>query len=143
SFTAGDDLFEIVADGARGSIAVFGSARKQPPDHGRQAWSAAVAQRWGRQPRLNALLKSARVWRLERQTAAHHFVQQNADCPEIRLRIDLARLEPLRRQIRDAAKVVARDLSAQRQRLGDPEIEDLDAIALGHPDVAGFEIAVQ
>src|SRR5207344_1667509 len=65
------------------------------------------------------------------------------DRPKIRLWIDLTRSKPLGRQISDAAKVVARHFAAQRQRLRDPEIEDLDAIVRCHPDVARLEIAVK
>ena len=92
---------------------------------------------------MDLLLQATRVGRLERPRAAHHLVQQHADGPQIRLRVDVAGVEALGRQIRDAAEVVARDFSAERQRLGDPEVEDLDLIARQDSDVARLEIAVQ
>ena len=55
---------------------------------------------------------------------------------------DVGRFEPLRRQVRHAAEIVARDLAAERQRLGDPEVEDLDVAGRRQPHVARLQIAV-
>jgi hypothetical protein len=132
-----------VTNGHCRGIAVVDPARQQLADHGRQTWRAASAQRRRRLPRSDALVEQAGVGRLERQAAAHHLVEQDADRPEIGLRIDLPRVEPFGRQVGDAAEVVARHLSAQRQRLGDSEIEDLDPIVARHLDVARLEIAVE
>jgi hypothetical protein len=41
------------------------------------------------------------------------------------VQIDVAGFQPLRREIRDAAEIVVGDLAAERQRLGDAEVEDL------------------
>ena len=95
--------------------------------------------------------------RLNGRVAADHLVQQHADRPEIGVRIDVAGIETFGREIRDAAEVVARDFSAERQRLRDPEVEHLDLIAgrgmrmlrglrspcssdrSGRPSIVGFE----
>ena len=112
-------------DGA--AVAIRHIARQQPGDDRLQPNRTPVVEQRRRTPRLDALLQPAGVGSLKRLDAAHHLVQQDADRPEIRLRIDVAGFEPLGRQVGDAAEVVARHLPAERQRLGDPEVEDLDA----------------
>ena len=112
---------------ARGvAVAIWPHPGEQLGDDRLQAGGHGGSSGAGGRSDSDALLQPARVRRTKRLDAAHHLVQQHADRPEIRVGIDLAGLEPLRRQIRDAAEVVARDLPAQRQRLGDAEIEDLD-----------------
>ena len=93
--------------------------------------------------RADPLLQPARVRGAEGLNAADHLVEQHADRPELGLRVDLPRLEALRREVRDAAEVVARDLSAERQRLGDAEVEHLDLVSVENTNVPGLEIAVQ
>src|SRR5436309_809189 len=101
------------------------------------------AQRGRRPKRSDALLQSAGIRGQKWLSAAHHLVQQHAHRPEICMSIDLARLQPLWRKVRDAAEVVTGHLPAQRQRFGDAEIENLDLIALENPNIARLQIAVQ
>ena len=74
---------------------------------------------------------------------ADHFIQQHAHGPEVRLSVDVPRLEALGREVGDAAKVVARDFPAQRKGFGDPEVQDFYLVVLENADVSRLEIAVQ
>ena len=103
---------------------------------------SAASSGGGRRDRISSL-QPPRVGRAKWLLAGEHLVEQDADRPEVGVAIDVARLEPLGRQIRHAAEVVARDLAAQRQRLGDAEVEHLDLPGRREADVARLEIAVQ
>jgi hypothetical protein len=52
------------------------------------------------------------------------------------------RVESLRREVRHAAEVVARDLPAERERLGDAEVEHLYIAVLGDPDVSRLQVTM-
>ncbi len=59
------------------------------------------------------------------------------------MRVDIAAgVEPFGRQVREGAEVVSRDLSTERQRFRDAEVEDLDLIAFEHAYVPGLQVSV-
>ena len=143
SDASGHEAFEILANRARIAVSIRRMPREELGHDGLQRRRTWRPQGVGRLQRSDPLLESARVRRPKWLNAADHFVQEHSDGPEVRIGVDLARLEPLGRQVRDAAEVVARDLPAQRKRLGDSKVEDLDLVGPQHADVPRLQIAVQ
>jgi len=71
------------------------------PDWGVTAFAegrdrAAIGERRRRQARQDLPLEPPRVRRLERGRSAHHFVEQHADGPVVRVSVHFARFETLR-----------------------------------------------
>ncbi len=105
---------QIVANRAGAAVALGNVWRQQLGDDRLQAGGASAVERRWKLASADALLEASRIRGPERLNAADHFVEQDADCPEFGLGVDLSRLETLGREIRDAAEVVARDFSAER-----------------------------
>ena len=134
---------EVRANCGRRLIALDGCRREQLGDDRFEVSGAAIGKRGWRLPRDDQALEPSCVGRLKRRRAAQHLVEQHAQRPEVGVRIDLAALEPFGRQVSDAAEIIARDFSAERQRLGDPEVEHLDRAGRRDAHVAGLEISMQ
>ena len=136
------DALQIFANGGRGGVSMRRVRREEFGDHRLQR-AGALGRRFRRSPRSDPLLQAPRVVGAKRRPARDHLVQEHAQRPRVRLAIALAGLQALRREVRRAAEVVARDLSAERQRLRRAEVQHLDAIAGDQPDVGRLEIVVQ
>ena len=104
---------------------------------GRRRRAAPAAAR-----RHDQLLETSRVRGRVGLLAPQHLVQDHADRPEAVGGVHFAGLEPLRRQVGDVAEVVACHLAADRERLRDPEVQDVDAVSR-QADVPRRQVAVQ
>ena len=80
--------------------------------------------------------------RLVRLHARHHFIEHHRQRPQVRIHVDLARIQPLRRSVGHAAEFVARQPARKRERLGDAEIEHAHFAVRIDADVLRLDVAV-
>ena len=119
---------QIIFKRRRRNIALVQIARQRLVQNRGHRIRTAFRQRARRTARLDQRFQFARILRLIRRHARHHFVQRHAHRPEIRVPVHLPAAQSFRRAIAGAAQSQMRAAMRKRQRLRDAEIQQPDFV---------------